>query len=225
MYQFIAQHSINVNRTKFRLGLWCEILIPFLWCSYAPSPFRPHNLEWCKREQGLCLQNNLLQVLLSSHIRAQPELCLLLTSFDKNGSFSFKFIIRQNSLLPEALPEFGLTWHTNVARQHNLKEPCGFYIWGRLFPSIWANTQRTAGRLGTNEKEMIWNTHAMLPANQSSMTWQASSFFSSSVIPIEKCLHAGLSTELLWDVYRSLTLGFHVHLCDKGFGFVYQAKL
>lgn len=151
-------------------------------------------------------------MLLSSHIRPQPELCLLLSSFDKNGSFSFKFIIRQNSLLPEALPEFGLTWHTDVARQHNLKEPCGFYIWGRLFPSIWANTQRAAGRLGTNEKEMIWNIHAVLPANQSAMTWQASSFLSSPVTPLKSVSTQGC-LQSCYEMFTALSLLASTYTC------------
>ena len=112
----------------------------------------------------------------------------------KKGSFSFKFIIRQHSLLPEAVQEFGLTWHTNAARQHNLKEPCGLYIWGRLLPSVWANARRTAGRLATNEKEMIWNIHATLPANQSAATWQASSFLPTPAlkcVSIRGCLQSG----------------------------------
>ena len=203
MSLIIAQYSLHVDRTKFHLGLWCRIWVPFLRC-----PDVPHQTP----QPWTCLK----YFWVSSQVRPEPKLYLTLSGLDKGGTYSFKFIIRQHSLLPEAVQEFGLTWHTDVARQHNLKEPCGFYIWGRLFASIWAGSQRTAGRLGTTEKEMIWNIHTTLPANQSAATWQASSFLPTPATPAELCLHTGLSAEQLWDVYSPLTLGFWVHACDKG---------
>lgn len=87
------------------------------------------------------------------------------------------------------------------------KEACGFHIWGQLFSSIWANVQRTAGRLGTNEKEMIWNIHALLPANLNATTWQVFSLLPRPDAPTEMCLHTVLSSEQLQDGYSSLALG------------------
>lgn len=68
----------------------------------------------------------------------------------------------------------------------------------------------------------------MLPANQSTVTWQAPELPPqppppSPATPIEMCLRTGLSAERLRDVYSSLTPAFRARLCDKGLALFYQA--